>query len=166
MNGFVRDFQYYRLSLFAYALSSLLEVMLSGNFSEENISERKAELENYSSQYTDLYSLGAKYLEDMSKKDIGVNTLKGLGNAGKALGKFLSGIPGIQDGYADELLQDHGQWITDEAKRLEQKAVQTFSIMSDSQTKVFTEDMEKMIQIYDHTSDIYIDRDNVYLVSD
>ena len=41
-----KDFKYYRLSLFAFSMSSLIEIMLSGNFKEEYISGIKDEIES------------------------------------------------------------------------------------------------------------------------
>ena len=35
LEDMMKKFNYYRLSLFAFSMSSLLEVMLSGNFKEE-----------------------------------------------------------------------------------------------------------------------------------
>ena len=166
LNDFMRKFRYYRLSLYTYSLAEMLEVMLSGNFSEENISERKVELESYSWKYRKLYSQGSIYLEKMTKSSIETNVMKGLGNAEKSIGKLIGSIPVVKEGPVDELLQDNGRKIKGSAREVEQKTIKSFSGMGDPKTSAFTHILDSMIRIYNHTSEILIDRKNIYLVAD
>ena len=39
-----KKFKYYRLSLYTFSMASLVEIMFSGNFKEEYISDVKAEV--------------------------------------------------------------------------------------------------------------------------
>ena len=48
-----KEFKYYRLSLYTFSLSSLMEVMLSGNFKESYISGIRDELQQMSDAYHD-----------------------------------------------------------------------------------------------------------------
>ena len=50
-----KEFKYYRLSLYTFSLSSLMEVMLSGNFKESYISGIRDELQQMSDAYRDLF---------------------------------------------------------------------------------------------------------------
>lgn len=50
-----KEFKYYRLSLYTFSLSSLMEVMLSGNFKESYISGIRDELQQMSDAYHDLF---------------------------------------------------------------------------------------------------------------
>lgn len=166
LNDFIKEFKYYRLSLYAYSLASTLEVMLSGNFSEENLTERKRELGKYAYQYRELYAKGSEYLERMTKKSVETNFLKNVGNASNSVGKFIGSIPLVKDGPVDEFLQDSGHKIKKDARGIENKTIHTFAKMSDPKTSIFTNGLNTMIRIYDHTSEICMDKDNVYLISD
>lgn len=57
-----KEFKYYRLSLYTFSLSSLMEVMLSGNFKESYISGIRDELQQMSDAYHDLFEESSHYL--------------------------------------------------------------------------------------------------------
>ena len=61
-----KEFKYYRLSLYTFSLSSLMEVMLSGNFKESYISGIRDELQQMSDAYHDLFEDSSHYLEKLS----------------------------------------------------------------------------------------------------
>lgn len=160
-----RKFKYYRLSLYTFSLASLLEIMLSGNFSEEYISGIEKEIRSLSDVYRDLFSQCSVYLERMSDSAIDTNAVKGIGNAGKAIGKFIGSVPVINKGPVDEFLQDKGEKLNDNAAVTEKKSVREFASVSNPGTSIFTEQMDKMIQICNHTSQIYFDKDRIYLTA-
>lgn len=56
-----KEFKYYRLSLYTFSLSSLMEVMLSGNFKESYISGIRDELQQMSDAYHDLFEESSHY---------------------------------------------------------------------------------------------------------
>ena len=56
-----KEFKYYRLSLYTFSLSSLMEVMLSGNFKESYISGIRDELQQMSDAYRDLFEESSRY---------------------------------------------------------------------------------------------------------
>ena len=92
-----KEFKYYRLSLYTFSLSSLMEVMLSGNFKESYISGIRDELQQMSDAYRDLFEESSHYLEKLSYSAIEANVLKGVGTAGNAVGKFIGSIPLVRE---------------------------------------------------------------------
>ena len=86
LKGMQKKFNYYRLSLYTFSLASLLEIMLSGNFKEEYISNIKDEIKSLSSIYRNLFGRCSVYLENMSDSAIDTNVIKGIGTASKAIG--------------------------------------------------------------------------------
>lgn len=48
------------------------------------------------------------YLENLITSSLESNVIKGIGTASKTVGKFMSSIPVIKEGVADEFLQDKG----------------------------------------------------------
>lgn len=161
-----KKFKYYRLSLYTFSLASLLEILLSGNFKEEYISGIEDEICSLSQTYRDLFSQCSVYLEKMSDSSIDTNVLKGLGSAGKAVGKLIGGIPVVKNGPIDEFFQNSGAHLRENALEMEKKTVKQFAAISNPSTGVFVDQMNEMIHIYNHTSEIYFDNEKIYLVED
>ena len=165
LDELMKDFKYYRLSLFTFSMSSLIEIMLSGNFKEENILSIKEEIQKLSFAYRDIYGECSVYLEGMEKSSVESNLLKGVSATSKAVGKFIGSIPKIKDGQIDERLQEAGEHVSDKAKTMETDSIAAFAEMSNPGTSLFTEKMDDMIMIYNQTTDICFDSNNIYLIA-
>ena len=165
LDELMKDFKYYRLSLFTFSMSSLIEIMLSGNFKEENILSIKEEIQKLSFAYRDIYGECSVYLEGMEKSSVESNLLKGVSATSKAVGKFIGSIPKIKDGQIDERLQEAGEHVSDKAKAIETDSIAAFAEMSNPGTSLFTEKMDDLIFVYNHTTDICFDNDNIYLIA-
>lgn len=161
-----KKFKYYRLSLYTFSLSSLMEIMLSGNFKEPYIEGIKDEIREMTETYRSLFDKSSHYLEKIGGSALEANVLKGVGTAGKAVGKFIGSIPLIKEGPVDEFLQDSGAHIKKNAIDMEKEAVHRFASISNPGTRVFINKMEDMIQIYNHTEQICFDDKRIYLVAD
>lgn len=164
LDGLMKKFKYYKLSLFSYSLASMLEVMLSGNFKEEYLQGICHELEEQGAAYRDLFTKSSVYLEKISGTAIEKNVLKGIGTTSVALGKFVGELPLLKKGSADEFLQNRGLKLSNQAEKLESAAVRSFAEIRDPGIRVFVSRMTDMSQIYNHTSDICFDEKNIYLI--
>lgn len=160
-----KEFRYYRLSLYTYAMASFIEIMLSGNFKEENIAIAVTDVEKQSYAYRELFLKGSAYLEKISEASVGTNVLKGVGSASKAVGKFIGNIPLVSKGPVDEFLQDGGDQLRNNAHEMEQNVLSEFAEISNPGTAVFLAKMRDMIQIYNYTSEICFDNKKIYLIS-
>lgn len=158
-------FNYYRLSLYTYSLASLLEVMLSGNFREEYISGIRNELTSLSSTYRTMFDEASICIEKLSSASLETNILKGVGSATKGVGNLIGSIPFLKEGTVDEFLQDGGKTLKGSAKKLEGKSVKEFSVNSNPGITGITSQMDDMIRIYNHTSEIYFDDEQIYLIA-
>lgn len=165
LDELMKDFKYYRLSLFTFSMSSLIEIMLSGNFKEENILSIKEEIQKLSFAYREVYGECSVYLEGMEKSSVESNLLKGVSATSKAVGKFIGSIPKIKDGQIDERLQEAGEHVSDKAKAIETDSIAAFAEMSNPGTSLFTEKMDDLIFVYNQTTDICFDRNNIYLIA-
>ncbi|MFC2550692.1 MAG: DNA helicase UvrB, partial [Streptococcus sanguinis] len=151
-------------SLYTYSLASYIEIMLSGNLAEKNILSIKEEIEKLSSAYSAMFTKCLNYLEKMSESSIESNVLKGVGEASKAIGGFLGNIPFIKDGPADEFLQDGGEELNKSAKKMEKDIIKSFKKLKNAKTSVFIDRLNELNQIYNHTSDVCIDNENIYFI--
>lgn len=165
LNNLLKKFKYYRLTMYAFSLASFVEVMLSGDFKEENILLVKDEIEKMSETYRDYFNQGSVYLERLSNISIEANLLKGVGTASKAVGKFIDGIPKVRDGQVDEFLLKSGTKMRGSAEKMERKAIESFAEISNPGVWVFVEKLNDMIQIYNHTESICFDENNIYLIA-
>ncbi len=165
LDELVKDFKYYRLSLFAFSMSSLIEIMLSGNFKEENILTIRNEIKELASTYRDVFGECSMYLEQLETSSVESNIIKGVGATGKALGRLIGSIPGVKEGQLDEYLEKQGEQLKDKAKEIETDSIIAFAEMSNPGTQLFTEKMDDMIMIYNHTTDICFDDSNIYLLA-
>lgn len=160
-----KKFKYYRLSLYTFSLASLIEIMLSGNFKEEYISGIKDEISEMSQTYRDLFGECSVRLEKMGNSALETNVIKGLGTAGKAVGKFIGNIPLVKEGPVDEFLQDKGARLEGNAIGLEKKSVGAFAALGNPGTGMLVEKMKDMVRIYNHTSQICFDKEKIYLIA-
>lgn len=160
-----KKFKYYRLSLYTFSLASLMEIMLSGNFKEEYILGIKDEIREMSQTYRDLFEECSVRLEKMGNSALEAKVVKGLGTAGKAVGKFIGNIPLVKEGPVDELLQDKGAHLKSNATGMEKKFVVAFAAIGNPGTGMLVEKMQDMVQIYNHTSQIYFDKEKIYLMA-
>lgn len=159
-----KKFKYYRLSLYTFSLASLMEIMLSGNFKEEYISDIKDKIRELSQTYRDLFGECSVRLEKMGNSALETNFVKGLGTAGKAVGKFIGSIPLVKEGPVDEFLQKKGAHLESNAIGMEKKSVWTFAALGNPGTGMLIEKMQDMVQIYNHTSQICLDKEKIYLM--
>ena len=91
--------------------------------------------------------------------------MKGIGNAGKAIGGFIGSIPLVKEGPVDEWLQDGGDILKKNAKGMENSSVHALAAVGNPDTGVFTEKLGVLNQINNHTSGICFDRENIYLLA-
>lgn len=161
-----KKFKYYRLSLYIFSLSSLMEILLSGNFKESYIVGIQDELREMTETYRSLFDKSSLYLQKMGGLVLQANILKGVGTAGKAVGKFIGSIPLIKEGPVDEFLQDSGTYLKKNAIDMEKEVVYRFASISNPGIRVFMDKMDDMIQIYNHTKQICFDDKRIYLVAD
>ena len=165
LNDLQKKFKYYRLSLYTFSMASLIEIMLSGNFKEEYISDVKAEIKKFSLEYRDLFTECSMYLEKMTSVSVEANVMKGIGVASKAVGKFIGSIPVVKEGQVDEFLQDSGAHLKENALDMQKNVIVAFAELHNPGTGVFMEKMDDMIQIYNHTDRICFDDKKIYLLA-
>ena len=159
-----KRFKYYRLALYTYSLASMMEIMLGGNYKEEYILGIKDEIVKLSGNYRELFEKSSLYLEKLSGAAVETNVLKGIGTAGKAVGKLIGNIPLVKESLVDEFLQDGGAHLKKNAMDMENQAVYHFASLNNSGIHVFVDKMEDMIQIYNYTERICFDDKQIYLV--
>lgn len=162
-----KKFNYYKLSLYTFALSSFLEIMLSRNFNEDYILGIRNEIIKMSMDYRELFGKSSIKLENMSNSAIDTAIVKGLGNAGNKVGSIAKSLskPVFKK---NKSAKENKNTRTKEIQSIdkEDKPVKAFALLSNPGTGVITDRMDDIIDIYNHSNSIYFDKDNFYLVLD
>lgn len=157
-------FKHYRLSLYTFSLASFAEIMLRGNFKEENIQAAISDIKKATDDYRSLFGECSAYLEKMSKGSVETNLLKGAGAASNAMGKLIGNIPKVKDKQGNGFLIEKGEKLKDSAQKGSIEVIESFSTMSNPNTGGILSQLENMNQIYNKTTGICFDEDNLYLV--
>lgn len=158
-------FKYYRLSLYSFTLSTLLEILLSGNQKPEYILKSKDEVKFLSNSYRELFETSSIYLEKLGHSELEANFVKGLGNTSKVIGKAVESIPLVKEGRVDEFLQNSGAQLQKNAKKMKKEEVKQFATLNNPGTKLLLEKMDDMTFIFNQHKQFYFDEENVYLVA-
>ena len=164
LNDMLKKFKYYRLALYTFSLSSMTEIMLSGNFKIENINAAIKEIEKNSIEYRTLFGECSLYLERISDNSIKKNILKGVGKASGTVGKMIGNIPKVKDGMIDDYLIQKGEKIKTNASDISKDIVESFAEVSNPSTSIFVNKLNDMENIYNRTKEICFDEKNLYLV--
>ena len=162
----IKEFKYYRLSVFSYSLASMLEVLLSGNYSEDYILTVKNGLDSIALNYRELFTQCSKHLERLSGRSIERTVMSGIGAASKTIGKAVGKIPIVEKGRVDEFLQNGGEKLKAGADRMETDILMSFASVSNPGTGIFSEKLEDMRRIYNCTSEICFDDEYIYLIAE
>lgn len=95
-----------------------------------------------------------------------VHWTKGIGFASKKAGQLIGSIPLVKEGPVDELLQEGGAKLDKSASKMIESTLATFAEMTDPSTSLFTDKMDDLIQIYNHTEVICFEKERLWLVGE
>lgn len=156
-------FRYYRMSLYIYAFASYIEVMLLGNYQSEYINQVNSQIEEHSVKYGEIHNLCYERLEKYTEGSIDKALLKGFGTATQAVGNFIGNIPFIKEGQVDEWLVENGENLKKQGENVGHKTLEAFAAIKDTGSGIFVENLILLDRLYNKTTNIYIDKENVYL---
>lgn len=155
-----KKLMYYRLSLYTYSFSELIEVLLVGNYSSEYLSTKIEELNMLNSEYDNTFEKTLSFIKNNADKSLEGNVIYSLGTAGKAMGNFAEKIK-VKN--VDVWLNQKGDSLKQTGENIKDNYALEFSEMKDSNSELFVRQIEKIDGIYNRTKEIYFDQDNIYL---
>lgn len=158
-------FRYYRLSIYSFSLSTVLEILLADNQKTEYILNAKDEIYNLDNSYRKNFEKCLEYITELSESGIESSFIKELGNASTAIGNTIGNIPFLKAGQVDEFFKNSGTGLFKNASALKNKAVEQFLTLKNSEIELFINKIDDMAIIYNKNKQIYFDKQNVYLIS-
>lgn len=156
-------FKDYQLSLYLYAYSTFLEVMLLGNFNEDYLNNVEHCITEYSYQFRALYTECYNMMEDYSKSSVQSEMVNGLSTASKFVGNAISKVPIINKFQLDENLIKAGSKLD---AYQEEQAVNTLNNLIQNRMNVtipFVENIRTINNLYNKPVKCLMDKDNIYI---
>lgn len=164
MNKVISDiekkFKYYRLSLYIYSFSSLIEILLLGNYQSEYLLSKKDELDELDNEYSFVFNTALVYVKKNANKSLEGNVLAGLGSAGKVIGTVAEKVK-VKN--VDTWLNAKGENLKQAGKNIKDNFAIQFEEIKESNSKPFIYQIEKVNSIYNNTKEIYFDSEYIYL---
>ena len=156
-------FSQYRMALYQFSFASFLEVMLLGNFRQAYLDQVAAKVQEYNQHYQIQSSECRDMIKRYSSESVETKVLAGIGNAGKALGKFIGSVPFLAQGPVDEWLQDNGDALLKGNDKKAQKVASLFSAEEKIGSEVFVDSIRNVALISNQTTDVLFDGEALYL---
>ena len=161
-----RQFSDYRLALYLFSFSSFLEAMLLGNFDSDYLRQVADGLKERGKCYDELLEQGKKALKQYAASSIESSIQQGIGSLSKAVGKWIGEQPILRDGNVDEWLQEQGEGLS---SAYEKQNAETASLLGGDKgtgCTLFADSIQSVESIQNHTGDVLLDGESLYLVSD
>lgn len=158
-------FEEYRIASYLYAYASFVGAVILGNYEPEYINNVRTKITDASQKYRELYTEAYNLLEDELDSTIGNFVLKGVSDITKVTGIGLSKVPLLNKSQLDENIIDAGNSIRSFSDNKSKKAMQRFVDNKSDNTRLFTNGLEMLDRLHNDETEIYCDREYIYLVS-
>ena len=159
VDDLLRNFKYYRLSAYCYALASFLDVVFSCETSEEYLNQTKQSIDEVIDEYKKIYDKCIDKVDEKSKKLVESNVVETYGKAVKGLGNTL--FKNTKD--AGKKLNDHGDKAKNQANEIQTQFAKQLEALSDSKIKTYSNKLEEINLVYNYVTRISCDEKNIYL---
>jgi len=156
-------FRSYSMSLYLYAFSSFMEVMLLENFDEKYLDSITNKIERYSIKYRELYTDSYNQLERKLDKSLQGHIMGGLAKANTFAGEVLEKIPVVEKSPLDEGLQFAGNYLADAKEEGISKTMKKIIPHKKSQVDPFIQSVKDVKRIYNEPLQIVFDDENIYI---
>lgn len=155
-----KKFKYYRLSLYIYSFSSLIEILLLGNYQSNYLLSKRDELAELDNEYSTIFNDALEYVKKNTSKSLEINVLSSLGNAGKTIGNLAEKVKAKN---IDTWLNEKGNSLKQTEQSIKDNFVTKFGEIKESNSKPFIAQIEKVNCVYNKTTNIYFDNEKIYL---
>ena len=158
------ELEEYRLSVYLYAFSSFLEVMLYGNFAEDYLQGVVDKIERHSINYRELYTQAYDFIELDADSSVRAMALGGLSSAIGFLGKAIEGTPVGEHTPIDEALSDASKGLGDFSKDIKKDMMMKLVDACSSDVRPFVDNIENASRLYNEPVMIMADSDAIYVL--
>ncbi len=163
LDEWTKLFKNYRTAVYSFAFSSLLEVLLLGNFQQSYLDQVAEKTRRYRERYQVLFAQCRDRLRTLSGDSVESKLLSGIGNANRALGRLIASAPVLGQGAADKWLEESGEKLLKDTDAKGERLGAFFSANEEPGSEVFEDSIRDIGTIRNRTRGIVIRGDALYL---
>ena len=159
----LKKFQDYQLSLYLYAYSTFLEVILLGSFGADFLDSTQKRLCDYAFCYRELYTQCYDIMEHYAKSSVQAESIHALAAASRWMGSTIAKIPVISRSQMDENLIAAGEKLGRHRQDRARSALEVLTSVKKDVTQPFVENLRTINVIYNRSTAYLFDDKNLYL---
>lgn len=161
------EFRNYKLSVYLYAFSSFLDIILLENFDSDYLKSIVEKIEKYSAEYDEFFEKSSEKIESYVDSSIKSRALQGVAIAGKFVGKQLSKIPDKDNKMKlDDKLIAGSEKMNTLSKKSFKKTMENFTVVEDSEIALFADKIRQFDIMHNQQFKIIFDGEKIYLPTD
>lgn len=154
-------FECYQYSIYLYALSYYMEVVLSGVQSSAYLKDIADKIESESIEYRERYSARYNQIESLISNAADVKASDNMATLMKGAGEIIAKIPVISKGQLDEGLIETGSRMKKGNADKPAKALKGFTKYRSADVTLFTDNLKQLDIIYNEPVEILLDADSL-----
>lgn len=162
LNDLEKKIKYYRLSLYVYSFSLLMEILLIGNSQTEYLMEKCDELKEKKDQYLKTYEAAFAYVKKNADRSLEGKVLAGIGSAEKTLGSLAQKVDVAKNKNVYVWLNQKGSNLTQKGQNFKNQFMDRLEEAGETNLDPFIHQIEQFDFIYNKTKEIYFDNENLY----
>lgn len=158
-------FRYYKLSVYLYAFSSFLDILLLENFETGYLKSVTDKITLYSKNYDDFFQKNIAKIEQIVASSVQSRALQGIAVASKFAGEQIAKIPDKDNKIKiDDKLLSGSNKIDKYNEDSIAKTITSFTSVEDSGIKLFTDKISLINKMYNEPIRLIFDEKNIYLL--
>ena len=158
-------FRYYKLSVYLYAFSSFLDILLLENFETGYLKSVIDKITLYSKNYDDFFQKNIAKIEQIVASSVQSRALQGIAVASKFAGEQIAKIPDKDNKIKiDDKLLSGSNKIDKYNEDSIAKTITSFTSVEDSGIKLFTDKISLINKMYNEPIRLIFDEKNIYLL--
>lgn len=163
VNDLLARFDDYRLSVYMYAFSSYVDVLLLENFESDFLQRIVDKISNYSLEYREVYSDVYTALERFAKRSVRSIANRSVAGVTKALGKAVEKVPKLSDTQIDENLLSFSDKINEFDIETNQKISRTITNCKKVEVSPFIDNINQVKRLFNSQLTILVSENNLFI---
>ncbi len=154
----------YQIALYLFGYSTLLDLILLGNFGEDYLEQVKTKLEKYADDYQATYDEVFEQIESDSESLLGSKVIGGAAELTKMAGEALSKTPLGENTPIDTALLDASDSLGDFNDKMLKQTTNNLLERCENCILPFIDSITVVNKLYNQQGVCFIDEENMYLL--
>jgi hypothetical protein len=159
--GLLRDYQ---LAAYLYAYSTLMDVMLVGNFEHDYLESVHQNLEKHALEYRELYTKLLDRVEQDANSSVAVHVAKGLSAFGSGVGRLIASTPVGDVTPIDEAVTGGAKMLDGMADGVGENYVKALSTFKPGFERTFAECVQDVDRLHNRPHALVMGGDSIYVL--